>query len=194
MLCTRVTTRGSAENEPSVSPATATLSPTTNCWSFRGIYLSARTSVFRCQMVVCRDSVSVMHASPEMNITCAPTPSMLEKRLRNIRSRHERAGHMHMCDVSPIDRAAIRSPKQVSGDIGLQHHRHQRLAEGARSIIEFGAAGHTRGEVATRDEHGVDGSIEADDAQLLIRFRLLFRWLLRRLARRALSFLACARR
>ena len=42
------------------------------------MYLSARTSVFRCQMVVCRDSVSVMHASPEMNITCTLTPSMLQ--------------------------------------------------------------------------------------------------------------------
>ena len=61
-----------------MSPATATLSPTTSCWSFRGMCLSARTSVFRCQMVVCRDSVSVMHASPEMNITCTLTLSMLQ--------------------------------------------------------------------------------------------------------------------
>ena len=115
------------------------------------------------------------------------------KRLRNIRSRHERAGHMHMCDVSPIDRAAIRSPKQVSDDIGLQHHRHQRLAEGARSIIEFGAAGHTRGEVATRDEHGVNGSIETNDAQLLIRFGL-FSGRSCGGSHGALSFLACTRK
>ena len=89
------------------------------------------------------------------------------KRLRNIRSRHEYAA-VHACVVLAIDRANIRSPKQVSGGVRLQHHRHPLLAEGARSIIEFGAAGHTRGEVAARDEHAVNVPIETNDAQLVI--------------------------
>ena len=157
-----------------MSPATATLSPTINCWSFRGIFLSARTSVFRCQMVVCRDSVSVMHSSPEMNITCTLTPSMLQNGsatyapVMNVRA-------VRASVVLVIDRADIRSPKQVSDGICLQHHRHPRLANGARPIIEFRATRQARGEVATRDEHGVNGSIETNDTQCVIRFRLLLR-------------------
>ena len=42
------------------------------------------------------------------------------------------------------------------------------------------------GEVATRDEHGVNRPIETNDAQFFIRFGFLLRRLLRRLARRAL--------
>ena len=96
------------------------------------------------------------------------------KRLRNIRSRHEYAA-VHACVVLAIDRANIRSPKQVSGGVRLQHHRHPLLAEGARSIIEFRTTWQASSEVATRDEHGVDGAIEADDAHLLIRFVFFLR-------------------
>ena len=177
MLCTRVTTRGSAENEPSVSPATATLSPTTSCWSFRGIYLSARTRPFSCQMVFPLDSVSIKHSPPEMCITCTRTLPMIQNGC-GIDAPVMRPPAMRMCVVLAIDRADIRSPKQVSGGICLQHHRHPRLANGARPIIEFRATRQARGEVATRDEHGVNRSIETNDAQRFIRFRLLLQRLL----------------
>ena len=66
------------ENEPSVCPADADFSPTNMCWDVRGIPLSARTRVFRCQMVTPLGKPSVMHASPDMNNTCTLTPSMLQ--------------------------------------------------------------------------------------------------------------------
>ena len=82
---------------------------------------------------------------------------------------------MRMCVVLAIDRADIRSPKHVSGGVRLQHHRHPLLAEGARSIIEFRATGQASSEVAARGERGVNGPIEADDAQIFIRFGVLLR-------------------
>ena len=113
MLCTRVTTRGSAENEPSVSPATATLSPTTSCWSFRGIYLSARTRPFNCQMVFPLDSVSIKHSPPEMCITCTLTLPMIQNGcgvdapVMNVRA-------MRMFAVLAIDRTGLRSTYQAA--------------------------------------------------------------------------------
>ena len=66
------------ENEPSVFPAEANLSPTNMCWDVRSIPLSARTRVFRCQIVIPLGKPSVMHASPDKDITCTLTLSMLE--------------------------------------------------------------------------------------------------------------------
>ena len=54
------------------------ISPTNMCWDVRDIPLSARTKVFRCQMVIPLGEPSVMHASPDMNNTCTLTPSMLQ--------------------------------------------------------------------------------------------------------------------
>ena len=61
-----------------MSPATATPSPTTSCWSFRGVYLSYRTRPFNCQMVFPLGIVSIKHSPPEMCITCTLTLPMIQ--------------------------------------------------------------------------------------------------------------------